>query len=485
MSATRESLLKNTSLGVGLIATTPTYNCKNMKISKTCNGLIGILIIFISLNSCNRNEYAPEIVDQEFTVEENSKSGTIIGAVDASDSDEDQLISFEIIDGNLNETFEIDPFNGILSVADPTILDYEENTQFRLTVAVSDNHKKPMEASAKIQINVNDVNEFAPVISIQTFIMEENPLNGYEIGIIQAEDEDSHQQLIYSFVNPDEVTSIAIDSVTGALSVVDSTFIDFESIKEFSVLVMVRDDHPNFKSAIATITIDIKNVREITDELVAYFPFNGNALDESGNNIASQVLGPILTNDRFGNPNSAIEFDGVNDYIRLNNNEPLITSKSFTISLWAKIYGDSPVGLWGNAFFEQRDNARGSYTVKSVLYFRGDYNGNMLLHTRSSTDVTIQDLRCNYVVDANWHHYVAKIDENRTMEIYFDGVLFCTGVFPNDGDFVTSIDHVGLGAHHPDGVLRAGLFGIMDEVYLHNRALSSNEIFSLFSVGVK
>ncbi len=72
-----------------------------------------------------------------------------------------------------------------------------------------------------------------------------------------------------------------------------------------------------------------------------------------------------------------------------NENSPLITSKSFTISLWAKIYGDSPVGLWGNAFFEQRDNAQNASTVKSVLYFRGDYNGNVLLHTRSSADETL------------------------------------------------------------------------------------------------
>ncbi len=92
-----------------------------------------------------------------------------------------------------------------------------------------------------------------------------------------------------------------------------------------------------------------------------------------------------------------------------------------------------------------------------------------------------QDLKCDYSVDENWHHYVAKIDENKVMEIYLDGMLICSSVFPNDGEFNTSIDHVSLGGHHPDGVLRAGLYGKMDEVYIHNRALSAEEILSLFS----
>jgi len=50
---------------------------------------------------------------------------------------------------------------------------------------------------------------------------------------------------------------------------------------------------------------------------VAYYPFTGNANDASGNGYDGMVFGPQLTADRFGNPQSAYEFDGDDDWIDL------------------------------------------------------------------------------------------------------------------------------------------------------------------------
>ena len=54
---------------------------------------------------------------------------------------------------------------------------------------------------------------------------------------------------------------------------------------------------------------------DLSDGLVAYYPFNGNADDESGNGNHGTVNGATLTIDRFGNENSAYSFDGIDDYI--------------------------------------------------------------------------------------------------------------------------------------------------------------------------
>ena len=55
-----------------------------------------------------------------------------------------------------------------------------------------------------------------------------------------------------------------------------------------------------------------------TEGLVAYYPFNGNANDESGNNNnGTLVNGPTLSTDRFENINKAYSFDGYDDYIQL------------------------------------------------------------------------------------------------------------------------------------------------------------------------
>ena len=52
---------------------------------------------------------------------------------------------------------------------------------------------------------------------------------------------------------------------------------------------------------------------DLNDGLVAYYPFNGNANDESGNGNDGEINGATLTEDEYGNTNSAYYFDG-NDH---------------------------------------------------------------------------------------------------------------------------------------------------------------------------
>jgi hypothetical protein len=69
--------------------------------------------------------------------------------------------------------------------------------------------------------------------------------------------------------------------------------------------------------------------------LVGWWPFNGNANDESGNGNNGTVNGAILSTDRFGNANQAYGFDGVDDLISsMTNNIP--TTGLITISTWIR-----------------------------------------------------------------------------------------------------------------------------------------------------
>ena len=72
--------------------------------------------------------------------------------------------------------------------------------------------------------------------------------------------------------------------------------------------------------------------------LVAYYPFCGNANDESGNGNNGTVNGSILSTDRFGNANSSYYFDG-NSTININNHPDINVSNTGKIS----------VSLWGNS----------------------------------------------------------------------------------------------------------------------------------------
>lgn len=72
---------------------------------------------------------------------------------------------------------------------------------------------------------------------------------------------------------------------------------------------------------------------DLSDGLVAYYPFNGSASDASGNGHDGVVHGATLTTDRFGNPNRAYSFDGTDDYISVAYT-PSFQLSAFTISAW-------------------------------------------------------------------------------------------------------------------------------------------------------
>ena len=71
--------------------------------------------------------------------------------------------------------------------------------------------------------------------------------------------------------------------------------------------------------------------------LVGWWPFNGNANDESGNGNNGTPNGTISQPDRFGTPNSAYEFNGTSSKIDLSNNNIPIGNSSRSISLWFKM----------------------------------------------------------------------------------------------------------------------------------------------------
>ena len=81
---------------------------------------------------------------------------------------------------------------------------------------------------------------------------------------------------------------------------------------------------------------------DLNDGLVAYYPFNGNANDESGSGNNGVVYGAVLAVDRFGENNNSYEFDGIDDYINIGNQ--VKPSFPISVSVWVKINDLSTYG---------------------------------------------------------------------------------------------------------------------------------------------
>lgn len=226
-------------------------------------------IITINLNDLDDND-PPQIENQTFSLEENSENGTVVGAVVASDPESDEL-TYSIAAGNELGGFALDASSGELTVADVTVLDFEINPSFALTVEVAD---AEFTAAATITINLTDIAEnTAPQISAQSFSLEENSAAGTIVGTVVATDAEA-DILSFSINSRNDNNAFSISSSSGRIVVADASNLDFELNESFSLTVEVSDGS---LTSDAIITIDLIDVDEIVlssknaqSELVIY-----------------------------------------------------------------------------------------------------------------------------------------------------------------------------------------------------------------------
>ncbi|HWF18368.1 MAG TPA: immunoglobulin domain-containing protein, partial [Verrucomicrobiae bacterium] len=196
--------------------------------------------------------------------------------------------------------------------------------------------------------------------------------------------------------------------------------------------------------------------------LIAYYPFSGNANDATGNGNNGTVSGAALTQDRFGNPGMAYQFDGVSNYIYCSIVNIPAGSAPRALSLWAQSDATNTAGAnpawWGS---QQSLQGFGIEAYGTPYLWAGQLDGGV--------DVVYSDA----VVDTNWHQLVLTYD-GATLAIAVDGVQQNNlGVTAN-----TSISGLYIGSG-----LAANYFpGAVDEVRIYNRALSTNDVAQLYQL---
>lgn len=196
--------------------------------------------------------------------------------------------------------------------------------------------------------------------------------------------------------------------------------------------------------------------------LIAYYPFNGNLNDESGNGNNGINYGAALTADRFGNPERAYSFN--HSYIEIPNSASLQAPvNSITLAFWTNI------SQWDNnsAGFMAKSNsgALGQYGVISSSnpnYIQFDLGGQYVRITRYFA------LNTWYFICLKWNGQKAKMYLNG---VIYDSVSF-TGTVPADNNPLI------LGKHTP-GTERF-LIGKLDDVRIYKRTLADTEIEKLY-----
>ncbi|KAG8592191.1 hypothetical protein GDO81_000433 [Engystomops pustulosus] len=149
----------------------------------------------ISINITDINDNSPVFSQSSYTavVGEDAISGQPVLMVVADDADGplNSHIRYTITDGNLGNTFIIDPVRGEVKVN--KLLDREKISGYTLTIQAEDNGSPPKMNTTRVNIDVSDVNDNPPVFSKENYsiIIQENKPIGFSVLHLLVTDKDS------------------------------------------------------------------------------------------------------------------------------------------------------------------------------------------------------------------------------------------------------------------------------------------------------
>ena len=195
-----------------------------------------------------------------------------------------------------------------------------------------------------------------------------------------------------------------------------------------------------------------------TNGLVAWYPFNGNVKDESGNNNNGTIVGSVpFISDRTGLSNSAIQ--GGNGYITTTNFFQFKRNETFSFSAWVLL--SSGVSSSGRLISTESNEG----------HFRIGKSGNNVVVFQYGDYVSSPQIN-----QSSWNHLVYVYD-NRNESIYLNGVLVVTNsdqsteVLNYTNPFTIGAKASSAYDKWPDK---------MDDIAVWNRALTETEILKIY-----
>ncbi len=208
---------------------------------------------------------------------------------------------------------------------------------------------------------------------------------------------------------------------------------------------------------------------DLNEALIAYYPFNDNVRDESGNGLNGITSGAALISDRNGNSNSALQFDGRDDYVDCGDDSIFKMQDGGTIAAWIYPYGKGGDGNgYGRIIDKSNDyDGIGGYSLfmsGEIERVHFEMDNIRLKSTDGSTPYN------------HWTHVAVTFDGSHR-KIFINGVLNASDnetILP--ANVVTNL-YIGNRAGDPD----RGFDGIIDEVRLYGYALSETDIQALYS----
>ena len=269
------------------------------------------------------------IEDFEVTIDENPETNQVLGTVNATTNQGN--LTFSIISETPVGALDIDSVSGQLTVLEASLFEFDNNPSI---TAVIEARNGDVAAEANVNITLTEVVEPDVIVTIEDFevTIDENPEAGDVLGTINAST--NIGEITYSVVSQIPTGAIAVDSMTGEISVLDASLFEF-------------DDNPTITAVIEARNGDVAG--EANVEIT---------LREVSDSTAIIYDGPLLTFEKgeLTDPSLEANQDRITDnvWITRNNNGGLYNRVVNTAFSQAQ---GSPVDTeWAEGTLEDRDN---------------------------------------------------------------------------------------------------------------------------------
>lgn len=229
--------------------------------------------------------------------------------------------------------------------------------------------------------------------------------------------------------------------------------------------------------------------------LLAYYPFNGNANDVSGNGNHGTINGAILTSDRNGDDNTAYDFQVLDwdsgneggDYIYIPHSSEF-NFESFTLSAWVyrKSVGasNSPQHLTIMRKFEQGYNNPNGESWHFDIAHGTDNGGSILIgrviEQSPSPATKFECASTSTIIEKEWTNVIMTYSD-KTIKTFINGVESCSAINNNITLNTLGTSGISIGMSVQANGNWGPFDGSIDDVGIWNRALTEQEIQNLYT----
>lgn len=252
---------------------------------------------------------------------------------------------------------------------------------------------------------------------------------------------------------------------------------DGEMVGQWHSIFLEQDRHQSLELTLGGgVQVVASQVLARGAELIAHYPFNGDARDVSGNEYHGTLSGPVPTWDRFGNEDGAILFSGTDHRIDLPH-EVLNGRLDVTIAFWLKTSKSGAQTIVSGAN-QLNDN-------EYIVFFLNEGLIRFYSHGRVGGNQVWCDVEIQPIADGTWHHFA--VIRNASLghaDFFIDGEgdtkrcgnLVYDTLKVEAGGLILGQDQDTFGGGFDSGqVLR----GALDDLRIYDGTLSATEVQAL------